>query len=37
MDMNLWGLDVNNKDHLVFGGCDVVELDKILQNTSSCS
>ena len=28
MDRNLWGLDVNNKDHLVFGGCDVVDIAK---------
>jgi len=26
MDKSLWGLDINNKDHLVFGGCDVVDL-----------
>jgi len=26
MDINLWGLDINHKDHLVLGGCDVVEL-----------
>lgn len=28
MDLNpeLWGLNVNNKDHLVIGGCDTVEL-----------
>ncbi len=26
MDRNLWGLDVNHKDYLVFGGCDMVEL-----------
>ncbi|MGH7799085.1 MAG: diaminopimelate decarboxylase family protein [Thermodesulfobacteriota bacterium] len=28
MDISLWGLDINHKDHLVFGGCDVVELAK---------
>lgn len=28
MDTSLWGLDLNNKDHLVLGGCDVVELTK---------
>lgn len=26
MDKSLWGLDTNHKDHLVFGGCDVVDL-----------
>ncbi len=28
MDANLWGLGINNKDHLVLGGCDVVEMAK---------
>jgi len=26
MDIHTWGLDINDKDHLVFGGCDVVDL-----------
>jgi hypothetical protein len=25
MDISLWGLDINHKDHLVFGGCDVLD------------
>jgi len=28
MDRSLWGLQTNQKDHLVFGGCDLVELGK---------
>ena len=29
MELNpeLWGLEVNDKDHLIVGGCDSVELD----------
>src|SRR5262249_8853267 len=26
MDINHWGVRVNDQDHLVFGGCDLVEL-----------
>lgn len=29
MDIKLWDLDINHKDHLVFGGYDLVELAKI--------
>ena len=28
MDVSIWGLGINQKDHLVFGGCDIVELAK---------
>jgi len=26
MDIGFWGLEINHQDHLVFGGCDLVEL-----------
>jgi diaminopimelate decarboxylase len=26
MDIGFWGLEINQQDHLVFGGCDLVEL-----------
>ncbi len=28
MDRRLWGLQTNEKDHLLFGGCDLVELGR---------